>query len=570
LPFPIHLDRPAVLARIPKRYLAILIALWAAAAGLVASLVLAGRDVALERAQRSTAGFASILAGEIGHAFQAVHLTLGAVADAYHLERGPPRNDAAFRQMMVRRRGDLPFVRSIFLIGLNGRLIHDTDYPRTPDVSLADRGYFKLHQSDPALDSAVSGPILSRSGTGWFLAATRRLGHAGTFEGVAVAAVQSGYFREQFQRIVLGAGDFIALFNRDGVLVARHPHGEEGIGTSYGHIPLFSTHLPESATGSFFTRAGMVPGQRVVSYRVIEGTPLVIAVSRSNAAALSEWRRTAIGAAVAMSALTLMLAWFVIHVIREHSRQERARERQEQAERLEALGQLTGSIAHDFGNMLHVVSLNLAVLREDPADRHIKDQAISVAQQAVRRSADLIEHLLHFARRRPLNLTRADLDSAVGAAKELLAHAAGPFAQVVIEPAAGLPEVVCDTNQLETALVNLVVNARDAMGGSGRIVVRAYLCDDDNAPEVKPAKAGAGFVCLAIEDSGSGMPEAVRKRALEPFFTTKGEAGTGLGLSQVYGFMQQVGGSVRIDSAPGRGTTVHLFFPVAPGSGEAR
>jgi signal transduction histidine kinase len=554
-------------ARLPKRYLAILVALWVAAAAVVAALVLAGRDVALERAQRSTASFAAILAGEIGHAFQAVQLTLGAVADSYHLEGAPPRNDAQFQQLMLRRLRDLPFARSIFLIGPDGRLIHDTDYPRTPDVSLADRPYFMLHQSDPAREGTLAGPILSRAGSGWFLATTRRLGRSSTFEGVAVAAVQASYFREQFQRIGLGAGDFIALFNRDGVLVARHPQGEEGIGTSYAHIPLFSTHLPESATGSYFTRRSIVPGERVVSYRLIEGTPLVIAVSRSNVAALSEWRRTAVGAAIAMSALTLMLALFVIRVIREHSREERARERREQAEKLEALGQLTGSIAHDFGNMLQVVSLNLVVLREDPADRQIKERAISVAQQAVQRSAGLIEHLLHFARRRPLNPTRADLDSAVTAAKELLEHAAGPFAQVVIEPAADLPEVVCDTNQLETALVNLVVNARDAMGGSGRIVLRTYLCDDDNAPEVKPGKPGAGFVCLAIEDSGSGMSEGVRKRALEPFFTTKGEAGTGLGLSQVYGFMQQLGGSLRIDSAPGHGTTVHLFFPVAPAEG---
>lgn len=558
-----------MLARVPKRYLAILVALWAAAAALVASLVLAGRDVALERAQRSTAGFAAILAGEIGHAFQAVHLTLGALADGYHLEGAPPRNDAAFQQLMLRRLRDLPHVRAIFLIGPDGRLIHDTDYPRTPDVSLADRAYFQLHQAEPARDSAVSGPILSRSGTGWFLATTRRLGRSSTFEGVAVAAVQSSYFREQFRRVGLGAGDFIALFNHDGVLVARHPQGEEGIGTSYAHIPLFRTHLPESVTGSFFTRESMVPGQRVVSYRLIEGAPLVIAVSRSNVAALSEWRRTAIGAAVAMSALTLMLAWFVIHVIREHSREARARERREQAEKLEALGQLTGSIAHDFGNMLQVVSLNLAVLREDPADRHIRDQAISVAQQAVQRSAGLIEHLLHFARRRPLNVTHSDLNAAVGAAKPLVEHAAGPFAQVEIVPGEALPEVVCDTNQLETALVNLVVNARDAMSGSGRIVLRTYLCDDDNAPEVKPAKPGATFVCLAIEDSGPGMPELVRKRALEPFFTTKGEAGTGLGLSQVYGFMQQLGGSMLIESAPGRGTAVHLFFPVAPPAGGA-
>ena len=109
-----------MLARVPKRYLAILVALWAAAAALVAILVLAGRDVALERAERSTAGFATILAGEIGHAFQAVHLTLGAVADGYHLEGGPPRNDAAFQQMMLRRLHDLSFVRAIFLVGANG------------------------------------------------------------------------------------------------------------------------------------------------------------------------------------------------------------------------------------------------------------------------------------------------------------------------------------------------------------------------------------------------------------------------------------------------------------------
>jgi signal transduction histidine kinase len=306
-----------------------------------------------------------------------------------------------------------------------------------------------------------------------------------------------------------------------------------------------------------------------VSYRVIEGTPLVIAVSRSNSAALSEWRRTAVGAAVAMSALTAMLALFVIHVIREHAREERARERREQAEKLEALGQLTGSIAHDFGNMLHVVSLNLAVLREEPSDRHVKDQALSVAQQAVRRSAGLIEHLLHFARRRPLALTRVDLAAAIAATKDLLQHAAGPFAKIEVVPGGELPEVVCDANQLETALVNLVVNARDAMAGSGRVVLRTYLCDDNNTPAVKPGRRGARFVCLALEDSGSGMPEEVRKRALEPFFTTKGEAGTGLGLSQVYGFMQQLGGSIRIDSAPGRGTTVHLFFPVAPAGGVA-
>ena len=553
-----------MLVRLPKLYLAVLVVIWAAAAALVATLVLAGRDFALERGQRSTASFATILAGEIGNAFQAVHLTLGAVADAYHLEGAPPRNDAAFRQMMARRLADLPFVRSIFLVGPDGRLTHDTDYPSTPDASLADRAYFQLHRNEPALESAVSGPILSRSGTGWFVAATRRLGRSSTFEGVAVAAVQSSHFREQFERIGPGAGDYIALFHRSGVLVARHPDDGESVGESFERLPLFRRHLPEREAGSYFTTEGMFPGERMVSYRPVAGTPLVVAVSRTHGSVLSEWRRTAVGAAVAMGALTLVLGLFVVRVIREQAREERERERRVQAEKLEALGELTGSIAHDFGNMLQVVSMNLALLGEDRADRYMKEQAIAVAQQAVRRSAGLIEHLLHFARRRPLDLARTDLTAAIAAAKPLLEHAAGPFAQVVVEPGAALPEVICDTAQLEIALVNLVVNARDAMARSGRIVLRTYLCDDENGPQAKRGTAGADFVCLAVEDSGSGMPEVVRKRALEPFFTTKGDSGTGLGLSQVYGFMKQVGGAIRIDSAPGRGTTVHLFFPLAP------
>jgi signal transduction histidine kinase len=112
-------------------------------------------------------------------------------------------------------------------------------------------------------------------------------------------------------------------------------------------------------------------------------------------------------------------------------------------------------------------------------------------------------------------------------------------------------------------VVNLVVNARDAMAGSGRITLRVYACDNDSGAPKAFAGSPARFVCVAVQDDGPGMTERVRRRALEPFYTTKGEAGTGLGLSQVYGFMQQAGGDLTIESEPGRGTTVHLFFRVA-------
>jgi signal transduction histidine kinase len=175
----------------------------------------------------------------------------------------------------------------------------------------------------------------------------------------------------------------------------------------------------------------------------------------------------------------------------------------------------------------------------------------------------MLERLMSIARRRPVAVARLRLDEWLEAARPLLEQAAGALVTVDIEVKRPLPEVVCDTTQLDAAVVNLIANARDAMAGSGRIAVRAYACDTDSGAPKAFVGSPAPFVCLAVQDDGPGMSERVRRRALEPFYSTKGEAGTGLGLSQVYGFMQQVGGDMAIDSAPGRGTSVHLFFRVA-------
>ena len=156
-------------------------------------------------------------------------------------------------------------------------------------------------------------------------------------------------------------------------------------------------------------------------------------------------------------------------------------------------------------------------------------------------------------RRKPLEVSPADLNSLVADAHPLIAQAVGTRTEVVLQLAPGLPLALTDASQFEMAALNLVVNARDALGGRGRIVLRTY------------ADAG-GRPCLAVEDEGPGMPEAVRRRAVEPFFSTKGEKGTGLGLAQVYGFMQQIGGSMRIESRPGKGTQVHLGFAAARAS----
>jgi signal transduction histidine kinase len=538
-----------MLIRLPKRQLAVLVLGWAAAAGVVFSLVEAGRRVALERGARASAAFAAVVEQQTVRTFQAVQLTLASVADAYELAAHPAKNDPAFQQMMSRRLTDVPFLRAIFIIGPDGWIIHDTDYPRTPRVPLSDRPYFRLHRDTLLHEVTYSSPVLSRSGTGWFLPVAHRLGTK-QFEGVIVAALQTDYFSRQFETIQLVDGDVIALFHRDGTLIARYPPSPDEIGKSFAELPVFGEPLAKAGTGTFVTESSFVPGERVVAYRAVANTPFIVHVSRSHASVLGEWRRTAVGAAVAMGALTLVMGWIVTYLVRQHAREARVRERRLQAEKLEALGQFTSSIAHDFGNLLNVVGLNLVLLRKGSLVRSEMEGSVAAADRAVQRGKDLIARLLGFARPRPSQAVATDANHVISAVLPLLSQAAGSRITVAQSLGTDLPAIFCDPTELEIALLNLVVNARDAMAGAGRIVVKSFACEDD-------------CVCVCVEDNGPGMPEDVQRRAMEPFYSTKGEGGTGLGLWQVYGFMHRLGGTVRIDSAPGKGTLVTLVFPGA-------
>jgi two-component system, NtrC family, sensor kinase len=561
-------SRPHLISRLPKRQLLTLSLAWFAAVGVVAWLALAGRQVAIESGERATQAFASIVEQQIARTFQAAHLTLAAIADAHQL--GAPRNnDPHFRQMMMRRVEGLPFLRAVFVVGHDGWIQHDTDYPATPAVTLSDRDYVRGHLQDAALLSAAWPPVESRSGTGWFIPVTRALRTVSGVDGIVVAALQADHFREELGRIPLADGDLIALFHVDGTLLASHPHSGD-IGRNYRHLPLFARHLPAGASGSFWSDEALLPGERAVSYRAVQGAPIVVHVSRSRAAILKEWQRTATGAAIAMLALTLFLGWFIAHLAQQRARRDREREGRVQAEKLEALGQLTGGIAHDFKNMLSVMTLSLEMMRRAAGNPGLLEGAIATTERAVRGASELVERLLSFARQRPLALVALPLDAWLEAARPLLAQAAGPRIELALEPGAGAACVSCDPGQLDSALVNLVANARDAMAGSGRILLRTFPCRDDGGLPRQSEGRATPYLCLSIHDRGIGMSEDVRRRALEPFYTTKGENGTGLGLPQVYGFMKQIGGNITVESEPGQGTTVHLIFPATPCLNENR
>jgi signal transduction histidine kinase len=526
---------------------AALVVAWLAAIALVALLVADARDSAIERGERSAAAMAQVMEEQTARTFQAVGVSLAAVGDTWELAR-PPKNDPKFQAHLAQRLAETPYARALFIIGPDGFIVHDTDYPKTPAVSLADRGYFRMHRDNPGLERWISTPMISRTpGAGWFVSVTERIGSGEKFEGIVVAAVNPAYFQGLYARMAQGRDEALALFHRDGLLLAHFPRTAQDVGKPLLHLALFS-HLQNAPAGGYRVDGGLLPGKRIVNYRSVPGLPFVVHASLGEDAVLSEWRRSALGAAVAMGALTLLLAGVFVREARSRRRRALQRAQRAQAEKLEAMGQLTGGIAHDFNNLLAVVAMNVDMIGRHPGDAEANAQAVATAARSIARARTLISRLLAFAKQQPLEIKAADLNTLVTEAHPLVAQAAGPGIELVLELAPALPLVRTDESQFEMALLNLVMNARDAMAGRGRLVLRSY------------ADSHSGVTCLDVQDDGPGMSEKTRRHAMEPFFTTKGEHGTGLGLAQVYGFMRQTGGSVEIEAAPGRGTRVRLSF----------
>lgn len=247
----------------------------------------------------------------------------------------------------------------------------------------------------------------------------------------------------------------------------------------------------------------------------------------------------------------------------EMEERSRAEEALRHAHKMEAIGQLTGGIAHDFNNLLQVVAGNLQLLNGDLAGNAIAAQRIRNALSGVERGAKLASQLLAFARRQPLAPQVVNLGRLVRSMRDLLRRSLGEEIETETAVAEGLWNTLIDPVQVENAILNLAVNARDAMAGGGRLTIEvANTCLDAahtaRHPEAKPGQ----YVMLAVSDTGSGMPQDVLARAFEPFFTTKPEGhGTGLGLPMVYGFVRQSDGWVELDSEPGRGTMVRIFLP---------
>ena len=252
-------------------------------------------------------------------------------------------------------------------------------------------------------------------------------------------------------------------------------------------------------------------------------------------------------------------------LMKEVAARERAQEQLRQAQKMETIGQLTGGVAHDFNNLLMAVMGNLDLLRKRMPDDPRLHRLVDGALQGAERGASLTQRLLAFARQQDLRAVAVDLRSLIQGMGDLLQRSLGPRVALRLDIPEGLPPARIDANQLELAILNLAINARDAMEDSGAIDIRVarYRASGD------PALKSGDYLKLSVIDTGKGMTPDILKKAIEPFFSSKPLGkGTGLGLSMVHGLAVQLGGALQLSSTVGKGTTATLVLPVATSAPE--
>ena len=443
-------------------------------------------------------------------------------------------------------------------------------------MDFSDRDYFVAQQrgsGEPFLSGRYVGKI---SGRPIFNMSMRRETRGTEFDGVVGVSALIDYFDRVYATLAEAqAGAFISLEQVNGQVLASYPPTNE---SRLSVLPPGAARQPQ---GLAYVGAADGTPSRIVAYRKLPDFPAYIVSGINEGVVQASWYRNlfrwGLLTTVAASALAL-ITWLALSraqreaaavrhwnrvqadLVQEIERRQEAEAALFQSQKLEALGQLTTGVAHDFRNLLQVLKGHLGIAKarvsEDRAQR-----AISTCESAVERSEKLIQHLLAFARRQPLSFELIDLKEAVPAMLPTLQQI-GSTIRVEEQLTDDIWPVEADSTQLELVLMNLVANARDAMPDGGIVEIRA----SNRTLRIGEGELAGDFVGVTVRDHGCGIPPDLLGRVWEPFFTTKGAGkGTGLGLATVYGFAKQSGGFAKIESEVGAGTAITIYLPKGAG-----
>ncbi len=470
-------------------------------------------------------------------------------------------------------------VTAVVVTGAGGHaLVATSRFPADHQVTFGDREYFVALRDSGApfqLGGVVNGRI-TRADV--FTVAIRRTGDAKGFSGAILVGVSPSYFGKFESDMFNGDTSYTAnLLREDGTPLAGFPEPVPAQGGKRDEF--LADVIAKAPLGGMVRGVSSIDGvDRVIAYHRLALYPIYVTIGRQWSDVVRQWRDDmathlvfGIPATLSLLALSLlaMRQWRHLHATLgqlqdEMNRREMAEEALRQSQKMEAVGRLTGGIAHDFNNHLTVISSNIELLqRRLPPDSASLSRLTEAAMAGVQRAATLTHRLLAFSRQQPLDPEPLDLGQLVSGMSELLHRTLGEDIAIETVLARGLWQTRIDANQLENVLLNLAVNARDAMPGGGKLTIETANAHLDAAYAASHAEVTAGqYVLLAVSDTGTGMTPEVIGKVFEPFFTTKPVGqGTGLGLSMVYGFIKQSGGHVAIDSAPGQGSTVRIYLP---------
>lgn len=513
------------------------------------------RGDTIQEGIRSAENLVQLLDEQAARALQSVDLTMLGVLDAMRLRKTVRDYDPEVEAMLRERVKSLPYIRALFVVSANGIVVQHSRSPGTRGISVADRDYFSVHLDDSTTEPYVGAPFHGRVTDAPSIGMSREIdGPDGGFDGVITAAVDPRYFEGLYRSLRLSPADSVALFHTNGALLSMSPAHPAA-------APRLDPKSLQAAMSPAGTVVNVIDGHRyIVSARQLATVPVVVAVARSEDALLATWRRKAVMAyiesgvlAVVLVALALLLSW-------HRQRFQVARERQMQAHNLESLGRMTGGIAHDFRNILAIIRTSLDAARSS-RDRAKIERWVAIGADAATQGDQLVARLLAFSKYQELSVCAVDVNDEIRSVTPLLQEAAGPLITIGREFGEAVWPCLMDRNQFASALINLVINARDATARRGHIRISTANLADGVRPSFQLPLGE--YVKVTVRDDGEGMPASVVRRAVEPFFTTKDRQGTGLGLSQVYGFVHQLGGDLRIESEVGIGTSVHLVLPRA-------
>jgi signal transduction histidine kinase len=531
------------------------------------------RSAEIKVAQERISAITTTLAGHAQATFQGIELLIARVADSVANKSWDEiRTSQEMHDFLVELRQGLPQVESVFLVAPDGRIAASSRNFPVPPFDASKREYFA--GADQRKGIFVTSVFIGRTlGTKVF-AVSRPLLRNGVFDGVIAVTVSPAYFENFYKTVLEPTGLSTAALVRqsDASLLVRIPRDDPSPERLPSTAPVLVAAANGANQGQFAGISPLDGRDRLGAFVRLEPYGLLVNYNLDMGVVLARWYSNLVifGVFAALGGLALFvtarMTLFQSSRQQEHLRQllgetERRQEAEaklQHSQKMEALGRLTGGVAHDFNNLLAAIlgGIDLAKKRIDEPNAV---RLLDMAAEAAERGAKLTKQMLAFSRKQEVAFRPVEVNGVLRGMDELLRRTIGGLVRIRYDLAANAWPILIDPVQLEVAILNLAVNARDAMPFGGDLVLSSHNVHIGGTSPTLPLNPG-DYVVINVADTGQGMSDEVKQKAFEPFFTTKGPAqGTGLGLSMVFGLTVQAGGTAIIESEPGRGTKISLY-----------